>query len=193
MGVGFSFDPSDKELWEWLVSGGHTRVREIAASETQRLGAEEFYEYYLCCFYSRYELPGGTVDFESIQGPPWVTFRCPATKYGPEWQKSIRSTRSELHRKLGLEHYLDSDTVSGEFLSWFFYNGASDEVAKLALEHLDSLGMEEVNSVLWVCCLVPPGAKWMVSKSTLFTQYFFKGNKILECVSHFLINIILRR
>lgn len=93
--VGFFFDLSDEELWQWLVSGGHARVREIAAREVRRLGTEEFYEYYLCCFYSRYELPSGTIDFEAIQGPPWFIFRCPAATYGSEWQESIESARAE--------------------------------------------------------------------------------------------------
>jgi len=170
--VGFRFDLADEQLWQWLVSGGHVSVKELAGREVQRLGTEEFYEYYLCCFYSDYELPGGTIDFEAIQGPPWFIFRCPAAISGSEWQESIESARAELYRKLGLKHLLGGDTPSGEFLSWFFYGGGSDEVAKLALKRVNELGMVEVNSVLWVCCFLPPGAKWMTSKSTLFTERF---------------------
>ena len=52
--VGFSFDLRGRELWEWLVSGGHAKVLEVTGREVTKLGVEEFYKYYLCCFYSDY-------------------------------------------------------------------------------------------------------------------------------------------
>jgi len=45
--VGFSFQMPDEELWQWLVSGGHTTVKELAAIEVQKLGVESFYRYYM--------------------------------------------------------------------------------------------------------------------------------------------------
>jgi len=170
--VGFSFKLSDGEIWQWLVSGGHARVREVAVTEVRKLGVEEFYDYYLCCFYSDYELSSGTIDFEAIQGPPWISFSCPATAYNSKWQESIVSARMALHCKLGLAPAPDINAVSGDFLSWFFYGGGADEAAKSALEHVNKLGMEDINSVLWVCCLLPPGAKYMVSRSAILLKRF---------------------
>jgi len=169
---GFSFKLSDGEIWEWLVSGGHARVRKVATTEVQKLRVEEFYEYYLCCFYSDYELSGGTIDFEAIQGPPWVSFSCPVATHSSKWRESIENAQAALYSKLGLAPPQDSKAVSGEFLSWFFYNGGANEVAELALEHMGKLGMEDINSVLWVCCLLPPGAKYMVSKSAILLERF---------------------
>ena len=54
--AGFSFGLLDRELWQWFISGGNTKVKEITRRETENLGVEDFYLYYLCCFYSDYEL-----------------------------------------------------------------------------------------------------------------------------------------
>lgn len=170
--VGFSFDLREHELWGWLVSGVHMKVRAIADKETRKLNVEEFYEYYLCCFYSNYEQPGGTIDFEAIKGPPWVELECPATRFGEDWQRSIQNARENIDRKLGHEGGLANGKTYDKFLSWYSGGGGAEEIAELAVREVQRLGMEDVNSLLWICCLSPVKVYRMVDRSGLFHDRF---------------------
>lgn len=170
--VGFSFDLQNQALWEWLVSGGHTSVREITDRETRNLNVEEFFEYYLCCFYSDYERPDGTFDFETIKGPPWVELECPATRFGKYWQQSIQNARRRIDRNLGYKDELAKGKTYGEFLRWYFSGGGAEEIAELAINEVQRLGMEEVNSLLWICCLSPVKVYRMVDRSRLLYNRF---------------------
>ena len=170
--VGFSFDLRGRQLWEWLVSGGHTKVLEVTGREVTKLGTEEFYKYYLCCFYSDYERPGGTIDFGAIKGPPWVKLKCPATQFGEDWQKAIQNAREYIDRKLGQKEGLSSGKSSGEFMSWYIGDRGCDEVAKYAIQQVRQLGMKEENALLLVCCMLPVKVKWLVDKSgTMFKRF----------------------
>lgn len=170
--AGFSFELQEHELWEWLVSGGYDKVKEIADREVKKLGVEEFIDYYLCCFYSDYERPGGTIDFDEIKGPPWVALKCPAAEFGEDWQRSIQSARESIDRKLGQKDGLSSGKISDKFLNWYFQGGGADEVAELAMNEVQRLGMEAVNSLLWVCCLSPTEVYRMVDRSGLLYDRF---------------------
>lgn len=170
--VGFSFDLRGRQLWEWLVSGGHTKVLEVTGREVTKLGVDEFYEYYLCCFYSDYERSGGTVDFEAIKGPPWVTLKCPATEFGEDWQKSIKNAREYFDRKLDQKEGLSRGKTSGEFMSWYIGDIGCDEVAEYAIQQVHRLGTKEENALLLVCCMLPVKVKWLVDKSgTMFKRF----------------------
>ena len=168
----FSFDLLDRELWGWLVSGGHEKVKEITDRETRNLGVEQFFEYYLCCFYSDYEQPSGTIDFEMIKGPPWVELECPAIRFGEDWRRSIQNAREDIDRRLGHSSELANGKISGEFLSWYFERDGAYEVTKLAKNEVERLGMEPVNSLLWVCCLAPIEVYRMVDRSRLIYDRF---------------------
>ncbi|MFC1870812.1 hypothetical protein ACFLYF_00180 [Chloroflexota bacterium] len=170
--VGFSFDLRGHRLWDWLVSGGHMRATEIAEREVIKLGAEDLFEYYLCCFYSDYERPGGTIDFEAIRGTPWVTLKCPAAGYGEEWRQSIQKAREDIDRKLGHKDGLAKGKTYRDFLSWYFEGGGADEIAELAVIEVERLGMGDVNSLLWFCCLSPTGVYRLVDRSGLFYNRF---------------------
>lgn len=172
--VGFSFELRGHELWEWLVSGGHTKVLEVTGREITKLGAEEFYDYYLCCFYSDYERPGGTIDFEAIKGPPWVTLKCPAIEFGEDWQISIQNARKYFDRKLNQKKGLSSGKISGEFLSWYIDERGCDEVAGYAIQQVQRLGMKEETALLLVCCILPEAAKWLVDRSGVMFKRFPK-------------------
>ena len=181
----FSFELREHELWEWLVSGGHEKVKEIADREVKKLGVEEFIDYYLCCFYSDYERSGGTIDFKEIKGPPWVELECPATKFRADWQQSIQNARESIDRKLGQKDGLSSGKISREFLSWYFEGGGADVVAELAMNEVQRLGMEAVNSLLWICCLSPTEVYRMVDRSGLlydrFPQFMDWDRFALKC------------
>ena len=127
--AGFSFDLPDEALWAWLISGGHTRVMEIAERETRNLNVEEFSEYYLCCFYSDYERLDRTFDFEVIKGPPWVELECPAKRFGKDWQWSIQNARKDIDRNLGSQEGLAKGKTYNEFLQWYFSGGGAKEIA----------------------------------------------------------------
>ena len=170
--VGFSFELQDDELWKWLVSGGHEKVKEVANREVRKLGVEEFIDYYLCCFYSNYEKPGRIFDLNKIKGPPWVTIKCPVTKFGADWHSSIQNTRESIDHKLGQKDGLASGRITNTFLSWYFQGGGAEEIAELAINEVQRLGMEAVNSLLWVCCLPPEEVYRMVDGSGLLYSRF---------------------
>lgn len=89
--VGFSFELKGDKLWEWLASGGDEKVKEAANREVMKLGVDEFIYHYLCCFYSNHERSGRIIDPNKIKGPPWVTIKCPATKFRADWHSSIQN------------------------------------------------------------------------------------------------------
>ena len=183
--VGFSFELQDGELWKWLVSGGHEKVKEAANREVVKLGVDEFINYYLCCFYSNYEQPGRIIDFNKIQGSPWVTIKCPAIKFGADWHTSIQNARESIDHKLGQKDGLASGSISSTFLGWYFQGGGAEEVAELAIKEVQRLAMEAVNSLLWVCCLSPGEVYRMVDGSGLlynrFPQFMDWDSFALKC------------
>jgi len=147
--VGFSFEMSDEKRWKWLASGDHAKTEGIAEKEVRRLGVEDFYTYYLSCFYSKYKLPSGIIDFDAIKGPPWVSFKCPAANYGPKWHRSVQQARAKVCGRSSTAQAVTPDDDSGAFLCWFRSKGA-DEIADMALQRVNKLGMGDVNSVLWL-------------------------------------------
>ncbi len=170
--VGFSFELNDDDLWEWLISGGNEKVKEVANREVMKLEVDEFKDYYLCCFYSNYEQPGIIFDFSKIKGPPWVTIKCPAIKFGADWHSSIQRARNSIDHKLGQKDGLASGRISSEFLGWYFQGSGAEEVAGLAINEVQQLGMEAVNSLLWICCLPPKEVYRMVDGSGLLYNRF---------------------
>jgi hypothetical protein len=134
--VGFSFELPDDRLWQWLVSGGHEKVKEVASREVTKLGVDEFITYYLCCFYSDYEQPGRIIDCSKIKGPPWLSLQCPASKYGADWQSSIQNAKESIDRKLGQKDGLTGGRVTDTFLSWYFQDGGAEEIANMAVNEV---------------------------------------------------------
>jgi len=80
---------------------------------------------------------------------------------------------------------LASGSISSTFLDWYFQGGGAEEVTELAINEVRRLGMEAVNSLLWVCCLSPEEVYRMVDRSGLlynrFPQFIDWDRFALKC------------
>ncbi len=160
-------------------------MKGVANREVMKLGIEQFIDYYLCCFYSNYDRQGRIYDINEIKGPPWVTIKCPAMKFGADWHSSLQKARELIDHKLGLKDGLASGRTSNTFLSWYFQGGGANEIVDLAINEVRRLGMKDVNSLLWICCLSPEEVYRMVDGSGLlysrFPQFMDWDSFALRC------------
>ena len=63
--LSFSFDLDGRQCWDWFVSGKHMDVRQLARREVENLRfPAQLAEYWVCCFYSNYHEPNGTMNLK---------------------------------------------------------------------------------------------------------------------------------
>jgi len=164
--LGFSFDLGTQERWDWFACGKHIQVRNSAYREMKELGLPgELAEYWICCFYSNYRQPSGLINLTAVEGPPFLELPCPSSFLDERWTASIEEARSKLMSK----HRLKQES---DLTSWFWNVDASTEVGIVALEEVKNLHLPEPYAMAWICCFLPPGAKWMADRSLPVVERF---------------------
>ena len=145
--LGYSFDKSPAERWEWAVSGNYPKVYERAEEVIRDLDVPDGFAYYwCCCFFSDYLGEDGHKTLTEVKGQPFLEVACPSESSGFEWTSSIMKGSDELAT------HTEEDTRIG----WLHLQGGCRELGKIGSQEVKRLGLPQPYCLLWLCCTLPP-------------------------------------